>query len=313
MLLIGSAALVHLGCDIGRVPRDTDLIGSYDELGVLTRALRKRGCGPVVSIPLSQNKTVLRTEKSIIEFEIAWTETTAARLVDLVCDGTQRDMGYLAPGLVAAVPTLDMLYTLKMSHRYLKDSPHFRKTRDDIMLMRSLGAAVFDTDWLKHREAETYVNKLPKLNVMKGDFFRGDGVEYVYDHDTIHVAMAHIGHGTHFPGMPAYVYYMKDGAQVQSDKKKFFDLPEQYRLWGVLEEAQVLALERSQIPFRGKADPRWSFEFALQKVCTSITGGWFREFAWENFHRVLDMYESDYVDRFWKAVDDGVVRRIVHQ
>ena len=101
---------------------------------------------------------------------------------------------------------------------------------------------------------------------------------------------------------------MKDGAEVECDKEKFFSAGERIRLYGVLEEAQVLALERSQIPFRGKVEPRRSFDIALQKVCTSITSGWFREFAWENFDKVEEMYEDDYVSRFWKAVDDGKVK-----
>ena len=43
---------------------------------------------------------------------------------------------------------------------------------------------------------------------------------------------------------------------------------------------------------------------ALEKVCTSITSGWFREYAWENYHRVVHMYKTlgvnDYIDRFHK-------------
>jgi hypothetical protein len=211
------------------------------------------------------------------------------------------------------VASLDELYTLKMSHRYLKDSPHFAKTRTDIMLMRSMGAQVFDAGWLKAREDETYWYKHPKLNVMKKDFFTGDGVEYVYDHDDIHKAVAHVlvddGHNDDYY-VPAYTLYMRDGEAVMCDRGKFFDCSERVRLFGVLEEAYVLALERSQIPFRGKVSPRRSFDIALRKVCTSITSGWFREFAWENFDRVTALYSDDYVERFWTAVEGGEVRKL---
>lgn len=313
MLLIGSQALIVRGIDTGRKRLDYDLIATFDELGHLTRALRKKT--KVRSVPMAVDKTVLHCEDGrIFEVEIAWPDSTAADLLTIgyvwaplpsVLGLDPLDDTTLAP----MIATLDQLYTLKMSHRYKKDSPHFKKTRDDIMLMRKYGAKVFDDAWLKRRETETYTNKLPKLNVMKGDFFRGDGVEYVYDHDTIHMACAHIN-GKLGDIVPAYTLYMKDDAPVQCDKKKFFDHAERVRLYGVLEEAQVLALERSQIPHRGKVEPRRSFDIALQKVCTSITGGWFREFAWENFDRVNEMYEPDYVDRFWKAVDDGIVRKI---
>jgi hypothetical protein len=69
----------------------------------------------------------------------------------------------------------------------------------------------------------------------------------------------------------------------------------------VYEESCVLALERSQIPFPD-ASPRKSFEYALMKVCTSITSGFFREWAWEHYDDVLALYnelgENDYIERF---------------
>lgn len=41
---------------------------------------------------------------------------------------------------------------------------------------------------------------------------------------------------------------------------------------------------------------------ALEKVCTSITSGWFREYAYENYYEVVAMYhklgKNDYIKRF---------------
>jgi hypothetical protein len=45
----------------------------------------------------------------------------------------------------------------------------------------------------------------------------------------------------------------------------------------------VLAIERSLVPHPGKKTPEQAYLMALEKVCTSITSGWFREFAWENY------------------------------
>jgi hypothetical protein len=309
MLLIGSHALIFNGIDIGRRPRDIDVIATFSELRELTENLRRET--RVSSIPFADNKTALRCDDGrIIEVEIAWTDSTAADLLSLSQDllqgrisAAQNDFGL---PFTVSVPNLGVLYALKMSHRYLKNSPHFRKTRDDIMLMRRAQAQIFDDAWYKRRVRETYWYKHPKLNTTKGDFFKGDGVPYVYDHDDIHKAVAHMAVANQT--VPAYTLYMKDGAQVDCDREKFFAAHEDVRLYGVLEEAQVLALERSQIPFRGKVEPRRSFDIALQKVCTSITSGWFREFAWENFDRVEAMYEPDYTDRFWRAVDAGLVK-----
>ena len=40
------------------------------------------------------------------------------------------------------------------------------------------------------REKESYTHKLPSLNVHKGDFFKKDEVNYIYDHDSIHEVVA---------------------------------------------------------------------------------------------------------------------------
>ncbi len=317
MLLIGSKAYILRVDDPQRQPRDIDVIATFDELSELTKAIRKNHS--VSSIPLSKNKTVLKVDDGrIIEVEIAWTGSSGSMLLQAAKPHIDLDI-YRAsvPGLPidAYIPTLDMLFSLKLSHRYLKNSPHFRKTRADILRMRSVGAKVWDHTWLRQREEETYYYKHPKLNVEKKDFFRGDGVQYVYDHDDIHNAMAHVilAKGDDlalWKKVPAYTLYMKDGEEVKSDKVKFFAAKHQVRLYGVLEEAQVLALERSQIPFRDKVDPRRSFDIALEKVATSITSGWFREFAWENLDAVEALYEPHYVQRFWKAVEDGTVRKL---
>ena len=195
------------------------------------------------------------------------------------------------------VAPVDVLYLLKMSHRYKKNSPHFFKTMNDIHFMRSLGAKIPPEleEVFKLREKETYNYSHPNLDVKSKDFFKGDEVPYVYDHDSLHEAVAVLG-------VPAYKSYMKDDSEVMTSKEKFFEQENHIRLLGVYEESCVLALERSQIPFNFEVPARQSFVMALSKVCTSITSGWFREYAYENFHVVMKFYESmgetDYIERF---------------
>jgi len=354
MLVIGSVAMDQNGRATKKA-KDLDLIATFAELNEFTRELRKiDGINKVYSVPYSHNKTVLRTDQvraiypSIVEVEIAWPGSTAEELLDMTkYDQFAKQVNWWTSTsrLIreARVPSLDVLYTLKMSHRYLKNSPHFEKTMTDIRRLRFWKAKIFNEDWYRRREKETYDH--PNLNATKNDFFKmNEGVNYIYDHDSIHMAMAHLSTLTWQVGkprldneemMPAYKAYAGEG-EVISSKTKFFECSEALRLYGVLEEAQVLALERSQIPY-GQIDqyrlgqqvnhlrwvhgispsktppsPRQSFDMALKKVCTSITSGWFREFAWESFERVNDMYEEDYVDRFWDAVKKGIVFRTQH-
>jgi hypothetical protein len=104
---------------------------------------------------------------------------------------------------------------------------------------------------------------------------------------------------------------MVDGAEVLCSKSKFYTETYYTRLCGVYEEACVLAIERSLVPFPGRLTPEQAFELALIKVCTSITSGWFREFAWEHHDVVMDMARNrkfDYFSRFQTALVDGKIQ-----
>lgn len=213
----------------------------------------------------------------------------------------------LETGHYVVVPTLDTLYTLKMAHRFRKQYPHFRKTIYDIKLMRSLGAKIVDEKWFKALEKWNYNYNVPKLKgVTKNAFFSAGKIEFKYDHDEIHEAVK-IG------PVPAYTLYKKDGQEVECSKELFDSLPYETRLNGVMEEAMVLALERCLIPYNGnyfEPNPRDAYAKALEKVCTSITSGWFREFAWENYFQALNAYPVDFNEKFRKAVRAGKVKKL---
>lgn len=299
MLIIGSHAAIFNKIHNGEEPRDTDVIGTFAELQSLIKELKKdalrethaAGVGLQICAPIDASHWHIRDHNGWnYEFEIAWPGSSGELLLKLEGNEEGRE-GFASKEACLA---------LKLSHRFKKDSPHFLKTMRDVQAYKSAGIVLtpeLENLWLPQREAETYTYNHPKLDVSKGEFFSGDGVRYVYDHDTIHEAVS-LFHE------PAYKNYMQDGAQVMTDADKFFSCSTDIRLFGVYEEACVLALERSQIPFDFKPDPRYSFELALMKVCTSITSGWFRWYAWENYDKVLDLYnqlgENDYVERFKK-------------
>lgn len=292
MLLIGSDALVYNDFNIGRTPADRDYICTFEDFNKTFKEIKSnvKHC-----VPISATKYhIIENSGMNLEFEIAWPGSAAMALLH-----------HLDAVNNLVVAPVEVCYALKLSHKYLKDSPHFLKTMRDIQLFEKKGVVLSEwlEEWLPWRERETYVYKHPKLDVSKGEFFNGDGVNYVYDHDTIHLAVALIGGIDNIDSRhPAYTFYMKDGAQVMTSKEKFFAVEEEIRLFGVYEETCVLALERSQIPFDFKPDARYSFELALMKVCTSITSGWFREYAWNSYDKVLDLYEqlgeNDYIERF---------------
>lgn len=306
MLLIGSKALRFNGVPVTRVSYDHDFIGTKDEV---FNFIKTDLAGHVNDIKISKDGTHVyaftgNAGTLVYEFELAWEGSSGEKLLQMVKDD---------PSLLAEksseytydVAGLEVLRALKESHKYKKNSPHFRKTMDDVLALRArVKLSKKMREWLKVREAETYNYNHPKLNgVGKGEFFSDDGINYVYDHDAIHLAVKHLE-------KPAYSYFQPDGEAVGTSKEMFKALPKSIRLLSVLEEAYVLSLERSIIPFNSfgnEALCKRAFEIALEKVCTSITSGWWRQFAWDNYHTVLGMYDQEYVTRFEKAVEAGEV------
>jgi len=304
-VLVGSEAAKIRGVDLGRKPGDTDILRSQENFGHLVMTLRQTNkLLELAATQAGQAAAFQRPDQSIwiIDAEfIDGDNPSSLPVFEFACNKST-GTAFIGP-YTAWVPRMDFLYMLKMSHRFKKNSPHFLKTMRDIQKFRAAGADYSKDPELVRlfevRKDATLHYEHPNLNRTKDEFFVTDnGVDYKYDHDSVHVAMAHLD-------APMYTFYAKDGSEVLSDRAKFDALPFEQRLMGVAEEAYVLALERSVVPFR--ADPKVAFDKALMKVCTSITSGWFREFAWENYDAVQAIYRPNYVDIFWKCVADGTV------
>ena len=297
MILMGSRALaLRMPTALKRTPVDFDWVCTQEEYDNWMEK-NSHKVKPTKVYPEGSNKMIVEGSSNI-EFEIIKPGTSSEMLQKLVennSDSMETPFGW--------VPSFDMLFTIKQSHRYLKNSPHFWKTMADWHIMRAMGAKVRPEyeEFLKLREKETYNYAHPKLNVTKDNFFKDDNVQYLWDHDDIHKSVAR-------DGAPAYTHYLKDGEQVLCDKAKFFSVPEQIRLNGVVEEAAVLAIERSLVPHPGVWPSEHAWKFALAKVCSSITSGWFRQYAYENVPQVLKLYPAGYWEKFQKDCTDGLVK-----
>lgn len=315
IVVIGSHAANIEIPDFRENPKDLDIICSYEAFNGIIQRTKRSGVKILSCYPSDGGKKwILKTPEDIVEAEITWPGSSAEKLFNLVVEDKDtfsitedHDNVGVYGQMQLLYASLNVLYMLKTSHRYLKNSPAFLKTMKDIKLMRKYGASI-ELDhcaFLLEREKETYNYSHPTLNKKKSEFFSGDGVVYVYDHDSIHQSMKQ---GEH----PAYTYFKDDKSEVMCSEKKFLSCSERVRLNAVLEESLVLALERSQIPFP-EMNPNKSFLMALEKVCTSITSGWFREYAWENYHEVKELYEETckgYVGHFWADIASGIVKKI---
>jgi hypothetical protein len=65
----------------------------------------------------------------------------------------------------------------------------------------------------------------------------------------------------------------------------FAKAPYDLQIKCVKEEAMVIALERFLLPGLS-SDPFMAYKFALVRICTTLTKGWFREFAIDNYPRL---------------------------
>lgn len=289
---IGSKAL-NFYIDPGH-QTDIDFIAPYDEI---VKFAKDKGIKTFYPIDKG-TKIFMRLDKQIYEAEVAYPGSCAEEILEAIENDPYSTMN--CDGSLTA--SLNCLYMLKMSHRFKKNSPHFKKTMSDIIQIRNYQSATtqkicIDTvnhPWWNRRVKETYDYDHPKLNQNKQDFFDTPGVTYKYDHDGIHKAIA-IN-----PGIPAYTKFMKDDAEVQTDSQKFDMLPMRQKLDAVVEESCVLAIERSLVPFPGVLTQTEAFLMALEKVCTSITSGWFREFAWNHYYEAILHYTDHFYDYFEK-------------
>lgn len=207
---------------------------------------------------------------------------------------------------------LKVIAALKKAH-LVNPKKWFHHVREYGYLKSLLGVSWFKpSEWgveaiyKRHRE-ESKKKKHPKLNQSKDNFFSAKESYNTFDHDSIHVAVA-------APRPPAYLSYKGESEEVWCERGKWDAISGEEKLRGVVEEACVLALERSIIPalFGREGEIKFigeqrAFEYAVMKVSTTITSGWFREWAIENHDRVMAA-RPKYVDAFFQGLKDGVVK-----
>ena len=307
MILIGSRSLaLRAGSILGRAPLDFDWVCTREEFDTWLEK-NSHKVKPTKVYELPQFHKMIVEGSTNCEFEIITTGTSSELLADLVDNDPETiDTPF------GKVPSLNILLAIKDSHKYKKfETPrgcaNFYKHAIDWHSMVRCGAEIKPEhkEFITLRERETYIHKLPKLNVSKEEFFDSskNNVQQIFVHDDIHRAIA-------INDKPAYEYYMVDGSEVLTSKKKFFECSEHIRLCGVIEEAITLAVERSLVPHPGVWTSDYAFRFALGKVCSTITGGYFRKHSFLNIFNALREYPKDYFEKFKRAVENGTVRYV---
>ena len=234
------------------------------------------------------------TENLKFEIEIAQPGSSAAFILEIMGKTNSSEPERYK------IASLEILEAIKTSHIIFPYN--FRKHMADLNLMRSkLGRErnytperSYDLDKLIiHRRLEHYLRLgVPgshiNLNKMNEDFLENEVTLYVdkyIKHDDLHLRVMIDGK------TPAYDELRVDKNKAMMSKILFDEASSAMRLNCVREEAMTIALERYLLPDREK-DAQTAYTKALIRVCTTLTKGWFREFA-VNVYYLVEKLETD--------------------
>lgn len=188
------------------------------------------------------------------------------------------------------IPRANELFSLKKSHIHYPI--HWEKTIFDYHFLMSkckdweadfdaIELFNYERQKVKQRSAVVFKNKT------KQEFFAQKPVDRMFDHDLLHDFVKKTE-------SPMYKKILKHGQEVECDKKLFEALSRKEQLFCVIEEAEVLALERCLIPWITAGtdtkieDPsQKAYQWALMRLCTDIAGGWFRDFCVDNYFKIF--------------------------
>jgi hypothetical protein len=208
-------------------------------------------------------------------------------LNDLLINYTSQNDVVVLAGVNVRVVNLTGLRIMKRSHlwrtnlkfskhmthycRYLKDAP---MNEHDRWLLEARTALTM----------QAYPQGTPSLNKSVEAFF-DDAVTKVYSHDYLHELFA-------YEDKPLYTKLQYDANKAWCEKDLWQNLSHQQKVQCVAEEVQVIATERFMVPNDWKYPSKLAFMKALEKVCTNLCSGWFRDFALDHYEDVLLMYNS---------------------
>ena len=209
-------------------------------------------------------------------------------------DYISSDQITLPDGQKASVMSLTGLAILKRSHlwRDLKFDRHIamylHAGLDKVIEMIQndpIGYAkeLFDLNHRIKLTMQEYPQGHPNLMQSKEDFF-DDAVKKKYDHDLLHELVARFA----FDDIPVYTHLLKYEGMAYCCKDKWKALDHSMKIRAVLEEATVIAIERFMIPNDWKYIEKKAMLKALQKICTTLCSGWFRDFSIDNYKECLE-------------------------
>jgi hypothetical protein len=311
MIIVGSRALKVYFPNIDRQVGDVDVIGTNEDIKYLIDTLKPKEVKEtphLISLFGIENKTTLFNTDNV---EILNADTSDALKKYLEYSKLKdKDMPEIFHIPIEFAP-LEVIYSIKKSHIHFPIK--FDKHIKDYCLLNDFFEGedrLSDITKLNFKETEDRVGKLktPSLNKSTNQFF-GQSKDYVqsfFIHDHIHMVMSHYDR-------PIYERMQKDSTLAKCEKDMWDEFSFEDKCKAVLEEAYVIALERKIIPclYGGKdwVPSDVALNWALMRICTTLCSGWFRKFATDNYFRIKEYINPNYVEKFLEKVQNKEIER----
>jgi len=304
MLVVGSKALNYHFPEFQREVKDIDIIGTTDDINYLIKTLNPE------KVLDNHNITTLLNIQNPNEFfntknvEILNSDNSIA-LQEYIKYENNGNLG----GLRYASP--EVLLSLKKSHIHfpIKFQKHIKDYNFLLDILKE--DKLENITKINFKETELRFGKLktPSLKKSTSKFFdQSEGyVKYFYIHDDIHQVMAHYDR-------PIYEDMQTTSESAWCQKELWDNFSFEKKAKCVLEEAYVIALERKIIPMlNGVSDvvsSKKALEWSLMRICTTLCSGWFRQFAADNYSRICEYVNHQYVQKFLEAEQIGKIKKI---
>lgn len=298
MLIVGSEAMHKIVPS--RVPNDLDIIIPYDRIEKVVK--------------MFANGEVMKQDENVVIIKEA-----GGRRVELLLarPGNAWWMYLERYKAIDAFKTIDLqgLYSMKKSHAHIPIK--FEKHVLDYGILNKMVGGRDIMPEITKQNTKDITDRLkqlgknlmtPSLNKTVKEFFaQSEGrVNSFFVHDHIHEVMSHYDR-------PLYERMQKDLTMARCEKDLWEKFSYEDKMRCVLEEAYVIALERKILPvlYGGEKpyfSPLESIKWSMMRVCTTLTSGWFRRFATDNYAEIMAFADMDYVSKFLKCVDTGKIQ-----
>lgn len=307
MLIIGSLAFNHHFNPGSSTNYDVDVIANEEELEFLISSLDPEN--------VVYNTKWIASLKNIRNRHYPFDKNNVEVMISNVSESLRMYLKYEMADTGLHIASPEVLFSLKKSHIHFPIK--FDKHIKDYCFLYDHFSGVDKLSYITQinfKETEERVGQLKTPSLMKStNKFFGQSKNYVkswFIHDDIHRVMSHYD-------KPLYENMQTDSSSAwcKKDMWELFTFEDKCKC--VLEEVYVIALERKIIPMLfggGKIyTSKEAFNWAFMRVCTTLCSGWFREFATNNYFRILEFFNKEYVEKFLLSYQDGNIKMIVEE